>query len=84
MYGSTTYDMASVSMKTHRIWTDLHLGRPNPVLKVLGVVHNPSYGSENTFDLTSMTSMGHDVGHGGQVECLFTFTTWAVHHHKPI
>ena len=57
MYGSVTCGVTSKSMKTHRIWTDLHLGSPNPVLKVLGVVHNPSYESETTLDLTSMTNL---------------------------
>ena len=70
MFGSITYGVASKSMKTHRIWTDIHLGSPNPVSKVLAVVHNPSYESLKTLNLTSITSIMIHVGDGGQVECL--------------
>ena len=57
MFGSITFDVAYKLMKTHRIWTDLYLRSPKPVSKVLGVVHNPSYKSEMTLDLTSMTNL---------------------------
>ena len=57
LFGSITYGVTSKSMKTHRIWTDLYLRSPKPVSKVLGVVHNPSYKSEMTLDLTSMTDL---------------------------
>ena len=56
-FGSITCSVESKSMKTYRIWTDLHLRSPNPVSKVLGVVHNPSYVRLKSLDLTSMTNM---------------------------